>query len=181
MRVIAGEKRGARLLSPPGGEIRPTYDRVREAVFGKLQFIIANKAVLDLFAGSGAMGIEALSRGASFVCFVDKNEGAVLTAKSNIAKTQYENKSMIVKNDYISALKLFKNGTKFDIVFVDPPYASEYYEKALEKLDTEGLLKPGALAVLESDHVLDVKLQHYVINQTKKYGKTFITYLEYKP
>jgi 16S rRNA (guanine(966)-N(2))-methyltransferase RsmD len=179
--VIAGEKRGVRLQSPPGEDVRPTYDRVREAVFGKLQFTIANKAVLDLFAGSGAMGIEALSRGAEFVCFVDKNEGAISTVRSNIAKTQYEKKCRIIKNDYISALKLFKNGTKFDIVFIDPPYASGYYEKALGKMDAEGLLRPGALIVLESDHLLKAQLQHYAINQTKKYGKTIITYLEYKP
>ncbi len=181
MRVIAGEKRGTSLLSPPGEEIRPTYDRVREAVFGKLQFFLADKAVLDLFAGSGAMGIEALSRGAAFVCFVDKNGDAIETVRSNVAKTKYEKKCRIIKNDYISALKLFKNGIKFDIVFIDPPYASGYYEKALRALDAEGLLRPGALAVLESDDIPRVQLQHYVIKQTKKYGKTMITYLEYMP
>lgn len=181
MRVIAGEKRGVQLVSPPGDDIRPTYDRVREAVFGKLQFALAGMTVLDLFAGSGAMGIEALSRGAAFVYFVDRNERAVLTVKRNVAKAKYEEKCKIVKNDYISALKLFKNGIQFDIVFIDPPYASGYYEKALIALDEEKLLKPGALAVLESDGTLDFTLGNYTESKTKKYGKTTITYLEYRP
>ena len=181
MRVIAGEKRGMQLVSPPGTDIRPTYDRVREAVFGKLQFHLADKIVLDLFAGSGAMGIEALSRGAAFVYFVDKNESAVLTVKSNVAKTKYEEKCRIIKNDYISALKLFKNGIQFDIVLLDPPYASGYYEKALQTMDEENLLKPRALIVLESDGMPDLQIKNYAARQTRKYGKTIITYLEYMP
>jgi len=181
LRVIAGERRGMRLISPPGADIRPTYDRVREAVFGKLQFVIAGKTVLDLFAGSGAMGIESLSRGAAFVYFVDKSESAVSTVKSNVARTKYEEKSRIIKNDYISALKLFKNGIQFDIVFIDPPYTSGFYEKALQTMDDEHLLKPGALAVLESDGIPDIQLKNYAVTQTRKYGKTIITYLEYMP
>lgn len=179
MRVIAGEKRGTQLLSPPGTEIRPTYDRVREAVFGKLQFSLADKVILDLFAGSGAMGIEALSRGAAFVYFVDKNEAAVSTVRENILKTKYQEKCKIIKNDYISALKLFKNGIQFDIVFIDPPYASGNYEKALLKLDEDKLLRPGALAVLESGGALDLHIKNFYVKQTRKYGKTFITYVEF--
>lgn len=181
MRVIAGEKRGTQLVSPPGQDIRPTYDRVREAVFGKLQFALTDRIILDLFAGSGAMGIEALSRGAAFVYFVDKSQSAVLTVKSNVAKTKYEEKCKIIKNDYISALKLFKNGIQFDIVFIDPPYASGYYEKALQTMAEENLLKPGARIVLESDGIPDLQLKNYAVKKTKKYGKTFITYMEYMP
>jgi 16S rRNA (guanine966-N2)-methyltransferase len=168
-------------MSPPGQKIRPTYDRVREAVFGRLQFFIAGKTVLDLFAGSGAMGIEALSRGACFAYFIDKSEKAISTTRSNIAKAQYEKKSQIIKNDYISALKLFKNSIQFDIVFIDPPYASGYYEKALQTLDEENLLKTGSVVVLESDGMFALQIKNYAVQQTKKYGKTIITYLEYMP
>ena len=179
MRVIAGEKRGTLLNSPPGKDIRPTYDMVREAVFGKLQFQVPGTTILDMFAGSGAMGIEALSRGAEFAYFIDRDEGALQTVRANIQKTKYQEKCKIIKNDYTSALKLFKNGTKFDIVFIDPPYASGYYEKTLRLLDEYGLLKENATLVLESDEALSIELENYSQKQTKKYGKTIITYLEY--
>ena len=180
MRVIAGEKRGALLISPPGNEIRPTYDMVREAVFGKLLFDIPGKTILDMFAGSGAVGIEALSRGAAFVYFVDRDEKAIQTVRANVQKTKYEEKSKIIKNDYTSALKLFKNGTKFDIVFIDPPYASGYYEKALILLDENGLLNDIAVLVLESDKTLGLEMNNFTQIKIKNYGKTTITYLEYK-
>ena len=181
MRVIAGEKRGMKLISPLGQEVRPTYDRVREAVFGRLQFFIPGKTVLDLFAGSGAMGIEALSRGASFAYFVDWSAQALLTLQSNIRKANYQEKCKIIKNDYISALKLFKKNVQFDIVFIDPPYASGYYEKALQTIETENLLKTGAQVVLESEGMLDFTIKNYTVKKAKKYGKTTITYLEYTP
>lgn len=180
MRVIAGEKRGTLLFSPPGRDIRPTYDRVRESVFGKLQFEIPGKIILDLFAGSGAMGIEALSRGAAFVYFVDRDESAIKTVRANVEKTKYEEKCKIIKNDYTSIVKLFKNDEKFDIVFIDPPYASGYYEKTLLLLDESGLLNDNAILVLESDEAFAKELKNYTQKQIKKYGKATITYLEYK-
>lgn len=179
MRVIAGEKRGTLLISPPGRDIRPTYDRVREAVFGRLQFDLPGKTVLDLFAGSGAMGIESLSRGAAFACFVDRDDGAIQTVRTNVQKTQYQEKCRIIKNDFSSALKMFKNVIKFDIVFIDPPYASGYYEKTLLLLDESGVLNKNAVLVLESDEALEIKLDNYEQKQIKKYGKTTITYMEY--
>ena len=179
MRVIAGEKRGTTLVSPPGGDIRPTYDRVREAVFGKLQFQIQDKTVLDLFAGSGAMGIEALSRGAVFVYFVDRDESAIQTVRANVLKTKYDEKCKIIKNDYIFALKMFKNVQKFDIVFIDPPYESDIYKEALELLDGNGLLNPNALVVLESGRALNIQVEGFTQTKTKKYGKAFITYMEW--
>jgi 16S rRNA (guanine966-N2)-methyltransferase len=179
LRVIAGEKRGTLLNSPLGRDIRPTYDRVREAVFGKLQFDIPGTTVLDLFAGSGAMGIEAMSRGAAFVYFVDRDENAIQTVRANVQKTKYTEKCKIIKNDYSSALNMFKNAIKFDIVFIDPPYASKYYDKTLIQLDENGVLNEKAVLVLESDEELEINLNNFEQKQIKKYGKTTITYMEY--
>jgi 16S rRNA (guanine966-N2)-methyltransferase len=179
MRVIAGEKRGTILVSPPSKDIRPTYDMVREAVFGKLQFIVPGKRVLDLFAGSGAMGIEALSRGAAFAVFVDKSEAAISTVRANLQKTGFAEKSAIYKNAYEIALKMFHFGNKFDIVIIDPPYEAGLYEKALIALDESGMLNPGAILILESGEPLELFPERYTQTQAKKYGKTYVTYLEY--
>lgn len=179
MRVIAGEKRGTILVSPPNKDIRPTHDMVREAVFGKLQFTVQGSRVLDLFAGSGAMGIEALSRGAAYAVFVDKSEAAIQTVRANVQKTKYAEKCAIYKNNYENALKMFHFGSKFDIVLIDPPYAGGLYQKALAALDENGLLAPGAVLALESGEPLDEFPERFACTQTKKYGKTFVTYLEY--
>ncbi len=180
MRVIAGEKRGTILVSPPNKDIRPTHDMVREAIFGRLQFAIPQSRVLDLFAGSGALGIEALSRGAAYAVFVDKSEAAIATVRANVQKTGYAEKCAIYKNGYEIALKMFHFGSKFDIVLLDPPYAGGLYEKALAALDAAGLLNSGAVLVLESGEPLGPPPAPYTQTQAKKYGKTYVTYLEYK-
>ncbi|MEG0356194.1 MAG: 16S rRNA (guanine(966)-N(2))-methyltransferase RsmD [Christensenellaceae bacterium] len=179
MRVIAGNKRGIKLISPDGKETRPTTDKVREAIFGSIQFEIAGKTVLDLFAGSGAMGIEALSRGAAFCVFADHSEAACVIINKNIILTKYENQTRIVKNDYINTTKVFQNQKKFDIVFIDPPYQSELYQSILENLVFEKILKKNALVVVESESVLKCDSNQLTMTKMKRYGKTYVTYYRY--
>lgn len=180
MRVIAGEKRGMLLKSPDTGNIRPTHDRVREAVFGSLQFTLSGSRVLDLFAGSGAMGVEALSRGAAYAVFVDNSGEAAAAIRANVQKAGYAAKSAIFKNDYEIALKLFNFDWKFDIVFIDPPYTAGLYQKALASLHGSSVLAPGAVLILESGEPLAADAERFARTREKKYGKAYITHLEYK-
>lgn len=178
-RIIAGEKRGTQLFTLPGNHTRPTTDRVREALFGCIQFEIAGAEVLDLFAGSGALGLEALSRGAGHAVFCDRYDESVKTIQKNIGKLGYDKRSQVVKNDYIHAIKVFKNTKKFDIVFIDPPYKANYYATAFGLLAEEQVLKPGAILVAESDAAVGIVDERYCIYKNKKYGKTHLTFFRW--
>ena len=179
MRIIAGDKRGTILNSPLSDDTRPTYDRVKEAVFGRLQFEIADKCVLDLFAGSGALGLESISRGAKKAYFADISQDAVKVIKSNISKLGYDEKCAVYKGDYVSVLRQLAEKERFDIVFLDPPYASEYYIPALKFLKDMKLLNDKCIIVVECDRIFDVDIKGYKIVKSKKYGITYIMYLEY--
>ncbi|MEA5003715.1 MAG: 16S rRNA (guanine(966)-N(2))-methyltransferase RsmD [Christensenella sp.] len=178
-RIIAGEKRGTILQTLEGDRTRPTTDRVREALFGCIQFEIAGANVLDLFAGSGALGLEALSRGAACAVFCDRYDETVKIIKGNIAKLGYETRSQLIKNDYIHAIKVFQNTEKFDIVLIDPPYKSGYYETVLELLARENVLKHGAILVAESEEPVEAAVDGYHVYKNKRYGKTFLTFFRW--
>lgn len=180
MRIIAGEKRGLKLASQEGMETRPTLDRVKEAMFGRLQFELKGKHILDLFAGSGALGLEALSRGAQDAVFVDYDDGAGAAVKRNIEAAQMESRAVFIKNDYVAAMKLFQNKRKFDIVFIDPPYRSGFYGKVLCDLAEYGLLTAGAVVVTESGEPIEFDAKGYRLEKQKKYGKTFLTFFRWK-
>jgi len=180
VRIISGEKRGLQLVSPHGKDVRPTHDKVREALFGRLQFSVPDTAFLDLFAGSGAVGIEALSRGAKHAVFCDKSDASLYVVRENIKKAGYMDKSTVVRGDYLRIIESFKNKYKFDIVFIDPPYASDYYLPALTALAENKVLNDGAIVVLESDNELDFEIASFEIQKSKKYGKCYLSYLEYK-
>jgi 16S rRNA (guanine(966)-N(2))-methyltransferase RsmD len=178
MRIIAGKKRGTKLLPPQGYNVRPTTDRVREAVFGSLQFVIADSVVLDLFAGSGAMGLEAVSRGAEKPYMVDSSDDSISIIKENVNKTGFEDLVEIVKKDYAKALIEFKNTLKFDIVFIDPPYESGYYQDAVRLLVEGGLIRPNGIVILESGEKLGGLFYGMEMFKEKKYGTTHITFLK---
>ena len=180
MRIIAGEKRGLKLMTQEGRETRPTLDRVKEALFGRIQFEIQGKCVLDLFAGSGALGLEALSRGAREAVFVDHDDGAECAVKHNIAAAAMDDRAVFIKNDYANAMKLFQNKKKFDIVFIDPPYDSGLYEKVMRDLAQYGLLSDGAAVTAESAFPLEIAEWGYAVEKKKKYGKTFLTFFRWK-
>lgn len=176
MRVITGSARGRRLLELEGLETRPTTSRVKEGVFSALQFDIEGRRVLDLFAGTGQMGIECLSRGAAAAVFVDRRKDAAEIVKKNLVLAGLADRARVVNGDSIEFLKSTKE--RFDLVFLDPPYASGLQEQALERLTVPGfdILAPYGIIVAEypADRTLSVPVSCRLL-RTYRYGKIAVT------
>jgi 16S rRNA (guanine966-N2)-methyltransferase len=185
MRVVGGEFRGRNLETPQGDAIRPTTDRVRESLFNILAHAegveLQDARVLDLFAGTGALGIEALSRGAKFCLFVDDGTEARGLIRTNMENFALTGRSRIFRRD---ATGLGPTGTMgtFDIVFADPPYRKGLGEKALQSAAEGGWLRHGTTIVLEeaSDTAVDLG-PHFEVFDTRSYGETTIRLARWKP
>jgi 16S rRNA (guanine(966)-N(2))-methyltransferase RsmD len=150
LRVISGELRGKRLLSPKGSNTRPTADRFKETLFNILQNRVYGSRFLDIFSGTGAMGIEALSRGATKAVFIDSSAECGELIKKNLAGTSVISSAVILISDFVSALKNLGNkNEKFDIIFLDPPYYNEFTEKAIEAVVANNLLADDGIIVSE--------------------------------
>jgi len=181
VRVIAGQARGHSLKAPKGQSTRPTLDRVREAIFNVLALRVPEAEVLDLFSGSGAMGIEALSRGAKSCVFNDQNKQAILVIKDNLQHTKLAERASIFNMEARQLLTLLQNTTSegFDLVFVDPPYQSGLYEAVLTQLLAGKLLKKGSLVIVESNPELEIKVPHVLqLLKQSRYGDTLVSYYE---
>ncbi len=176
MRVIAGKARGIALRTPEGLSTRPTADRVKEALFGSIQFDIPGSRVLDLFAGSGALGIEALSRGAAEAVFVEKEKQAAGILRANLAAVKCETHALVLETDYLAAIKGLDK--QFDFVFMDPPYASGFYQLAIDAVLQKGLLKRGGRIIAEHDGSAEFLGVSEI--KRKKYGKTAISFLTWE-
>ena len=150
MRVISGSARGTVLHSIEDISTRPTLDRVKESLFNIIQNDIEDTTVLDLFAGSGAIGIEFLSRRAKQVYFCDKSSKAVAMIEKNLEKTKLKEKAIVYNKDYIDCINTVKN-IKFDIIFLDPPYKEEFALDAIEKISNLQLLKDDGIIIIETD------------------------------
>lgn len=179
MRIITGKAKGVRLKTLEGDTTRPTAERVKEAVFSMIQFDLEERSVLDLFAGSGQMALEALSRGASEATLVDKSAEAVAIIKENASKTKLADKCSIYRSDYLDFIRRF-SGKQYDIVILDPPYALKMYAPALRALVKEDMLKPTTLIICESgeEQVFDGDSELaslFSIEKQTRYSKTFIT------
>ena len=174
MRVISGLLKGRKIEGYDIEGTRPTMDRVKESIFSTIQFEIRDAVVLDLFAGSGNLGIEAISNGADKCYFVDNNRVAINTINKNISNFKIEDKSIVIKNDYMNALSELKN-TKFDIVFLDPPYKDDYINSSIKYLLDNDMLNSKALIICEYDR--DIKKEYNLLDEvkTKKYGDKFVT------
>ena len=174
MRVDAGIYKGRRLVENKYDHIRPTTDKVKQALFVKLQFFVPDKAVLDLFCGTGALGIEALSRGASKVVFVDKDSRSVEMTKANLSQLGIENK--VTKCDAL--VYLDKCEEQFDLILLDPPYKSGLYEKVLKKICNRNLLTKNGIIVCEhaKEDVFDY--HNFEVFDEKRYGTIMLTYLK---
>lgn len=176
MRVIAGSYKGKRLECPKSDKIRPTTDKVKEAMFGALQFSLAGAYVLDAFAGSGALGIEALSRGAAHVDFVEIQPECIRTLNRNVEALSKESFD-IYKGDI---MKLAAKLKRYDIVLLDPPYDFGLYDKFLELADTIGILEKGCKVVAECRRKFDFILpEKYNLIKKKDYGDISLRFLEY--
>lgn len=133
MRIISGTARGTKLNTLEGLKTRPTLDRIKESLFSIIQLKLPDSNILDLFAGSGALGIEALSRGANKVVFCDSNYDAIKIVNQNLEKTRFLNNAKVLNTDYSKALEKLSD-EKFDIVFLDPPYKTNFVESAIGKI-----------------------------------------------
>ena len=147
MRVITGSARGTRLLAPKGMDTRPTLDQVKEGIFSVIQFEVEGRRVLDLFAGSGQMGIEALSRGASRAVFVDMRKDACEIVRANLDKTHLAERAQIVRSDYLSYLSRCRE--TFDLIFLDPPYAEIFLENTLKSISELDILSESGIIICE--------------------------------
>ena len=175
MRVITGKARGVQLKTPEGLTTRPTTDRVKEALFSIIQFEIPTARVLDLFGGTGQLGIEALSRGAKSAVFVDAGEPACRLIKENLRRTKLEMDAKVVRSDYLDYLKRCRE--KFDIVFLDPPYAEVFLENALKCITEIDILETGGIIVAERPvgKELPWDFEGFTRSKDYKYGKTLLT------
>lgn len=175
MRVITGSARGVRLKTPEGLDTRPTTERVKEALFSAIQFEIEGRRVLDLFAGSGQLGIEALSRGAERAVFVDAGKNAAALVKENLRRSKLTDKAQVVQTDYLSYLSRCRE--KFGLIFLDPPYAENFLENALEKIVEFDILSSGGIIVAERPEgkELPQEFEGYTRSRDYRYGITLIT------
>lgn len=178
MRVISGEKRGLRLTAPKGTMTRPTEDRIKESIFNALG-IVKHEPVCDLFAGSGQIGIEFLSRGASHCHFVDESFNAINVVKENIQKAKYEDKSTVLKMKAMSFLKTCEPGS-FGYIYLDPPYrfSIDEYRKILETIRDFAIIKETGIVILEHTFEDREIFEGYTVIKTKNYGEKTIDFLE---
>lgn len=173
MRVISGRSRGLKLLSPEGLDTRPTTDRVKESMFNLIMPYIPKENVLDLFAGSGALGIEALSRGCGHCVFLETNPSSLLILKKNIEHAKQQSISQARQEDALTYLSSLNN--KFDIIFLDPPYNKGLLTKSIEIIYNKNLLSEGGIIVAECEVGGEVPpINHFDILKSAKYGKTMV-------
>lgn len=175
MRVITGKARGVQLKTPEGMQTRPTADRVKEALFSIIHFDIPGAKVLDLFGGTGQLGIEALSRGADSAVFVDAREDACKIIRENLRRTKLEAQASVVRSDYLDYLKRCKD--KFDIILLDPPYAEVFLENALNSIAEIDILQSGGIIIAERPlgKELCCEFDNFTRSKDYKYGNTLIT------
>lgn len=180
MRVISGTAKGTNLYSLEGSTTRPTLDRIKETLFNIIQAYVYEAKVLDLFAGSGALAIEALSRGASYATLCDKCGKAIGIINKNVEKAHLQNKCTVIHKDYEKAIEML-NESKFDIIFIDPPYAQNIAVKAVEKIIEANLLAEDGIIIIETDdakreeeQLKSVKIDVYDI---RSYGRVKLIFL----
>lgn len=172
MRIIAGTKRGQTIAAPKGLDTRPTLDRVKESLFGIIQFEIAGNTVLDLFAGSGNLGLEALSRGAEHAVFNDAGRESAAIVRANIAKLGFTDRATVYSLDYRAAIDAAARAQfRFGLVFLDPPYKAGLVENALALLRTAGVLAGDALIIAEHAASMPPETpEGFILKDRRKYG-----------
>lgn len=185
MRIVTGSAKGVRLNTLEGDATRPTSERVKEAVFSSLQFDLAGRRVLDLFAGSGQLGLEAMSRGAVSAMFVDAAPAAMAVVKENAVKTGFFSSCRYLISDYRSYIRKAGGRDTWDLIFIDPPYALHCVGDALARILQAGIAAPGCLFVCESGEEDIFAGQpelaaRFELVKAARYSITYITILRLK-
>lgn len=179
MRIIAGKARGHKLIPPATMETRPTLDRVKEAMFSSIQLYIPDGIILDVFAGTGSLGLEAASRGAKEVYLVDKSSTTYPLLNKNIKNLKFQDFCTALNMDSYDALKtLAKKGLKFDIIFIDPPYCKEMIPEAMKIIKENEMLQEDGIIVTKIDSIEEIYegYEDIKLNKSKKYGNTTVCY-----
>ena len=174
MRIISGSRRGHKLHEFEGYDVRPTTDRVKESIFNLIQNYVAGARVLDMFAGSGALSFEAISRGAEYAVILDSDKRSIELIKKNINELKFENLCEVKETSCFDYVKSCHQ--KFDIIFLDPPYNKGFIEPALTAISGYDLLNESGIVLLESDNT-DFKNEFpgLAMEKQRRYGRTFIT------
>mgnify|MGYP001004174672 FL=1 len=179
MRIISGINKGKKLYAPEGAQVRPTGDKIKEAVFNIIGPIDEEAVVLELFAGSGSVGIEFLARGAKHCTFIDVSRKSLNYVKKNLDLCNFNNKAKIIMSDYEKAIiNLSQNNEKFDYIFADPPYALNLSNNIINKVFEFDIIKSGGLLIIETDKsekVIDNKDTNMIKYKEKIYGRTRIS------
>ena len=175
MRVITGKARGVQLKTPEGMQTRPTADRVKEALFSIINFDIPGGKVLDLFGGTGQLGIEALSRGAASAVFVDAREDSCKLIRENLKRTKLEQDAKVIRSDYLDYLNRCRE--QYNIIFLDPPYAEVFLENAIKKITEIDILQSDGIIVAERPlgKELPWEFEGFTRSKDYKYGKVLLT------
>lgn len=175
MRVITGSARGVRLQAPKGMDTRPTLDQVKEGIFSAIQFEVEGRRVLDLFAGSGQMGIEALSRGAKSAVFVDMRQDACAVVRANLEKTRLTPNAQVLRSDYLSYLSHCLE--TFDLIFLDPPYAEIFLENALKSISEIDILSECGILICErpAEKTLPAQIGCLHVSREYRYGRVAVS------
>ena len=175
MRVVSGTARGITLKTPEGMQTRPTADRVKEAMFSIIHFDIPGAKVLDLFGGTGQLGIEALSRGATGATFVDQSEAACRLIRENLRRTKFEAVGKVIRGDYLEYLSRCRE--QYDIILLDPPYAEVFLENALKRITEIDILRSGGIIVAERPvgKELPWDFEGFTRSRDYKYGQILLT------
>ena len=175
MRVITGKARGIQLKTPNGMLTRPTADRVKEALFSIINFDIPGAKVLDLFGGTGQLGIEALSRGAASAVFVDASEESCRLIRENLRRTKLEKDAKVIRSDYMDYLTRCRE--KYNIIFLDPPYAEVFLENAIKQITEIDILQSDGIIIAERPlgKELPWEFEGFTRSKDYKYGKVLLT------
>ncbi|SFH51005.1 16S rRNA (guanine(966)-N(2))-methyltransferase RsmD [Tindallia magadiensis] len=181
MRIISGVAKGHKIKAPKGDLVRPTTDRVKESVFNTIQHKVISSIVIDLFAGSGGLGIECISRGAAHVYFVEWSSGHVKCIKENLIKARLETSATILHQEVSLAIRqLYQNKIQADIIFLDPPYQQQLVNPTLELISKYELLSEDGIIVVEHSkaEILSKKIEALIQTKQKKYGDSMISYFK---
>lgn len=180
MRVISGSKRGHKLKAPKGMDVRPTEDRIKESLFNILRPIKPQATVLDLFAGSGSIGIEFLSRDAEKAYFIDISSASITTIKDNLNHTNLIDKSIIINKDAVRALKYFDEANiKFDYIYIDPPFKQhELFNNILHILSSGNLLLENGVVIIEHEKSFqfEEKINGFIMYDNRNYGSKTLSF-----